>query len=54
VVFDEEGQLKGFVELPAQRQLLGFGWGPDGHEVAYLARTDEYDLKWLERYRVVR
>jgi hypothetical protein len=53
-VFDEEGRFRGVVMLPARTQLLGFGLGPEGHEVAYLARTDEYDLRWLERYRVLR
>jgi len=60
-VFDQEGILMGHVPLPPGRQLLGFGRGRgdrgpegDGGEVAYLVRTDEFDLKWLERYRVVR
>jgi hypothetical protein len=60
-VFDEIGNLTGSIPLPPGRQLLGFGRGPrlsgsehrDG-EVAYLVLTDEYDLKWLERYRVIR
>ena len=54
VVFDQEALLKGAVELPPGRKLIGFGAGPDGEERIYLVRTDEYDLKWLERYRVVR
>ena len=53
-VFGEEGSWKGSVVLPPRRQLIGFGQGPSGGEVAYLVRTDEYDLKWLERYRVIR
>jgi len=53
-VFGEEGTWKGSVVLPPRRQLIGFGQGPSGGEVAYLVRTDEYDLKWLERYRVIR
>jgi hypothetical protein len=54
VVFDGDGRFKGIVTLPAQRQILGFGQSQDGHELAYLVRTDEYDLRWLERYKVVR
>lgn len=53
-VFDEHGQIRGSATLPPRTQLLGFGLGSEGHEVAYLARTDEYDLRWLERYRVLR
>jgi hypothetical protein len=53
-VFDEAGERTGSVVLPPGRQLLGFGTTADGGEVAYLVRTDELDLKWLERYRVVR
>lgn len=52
--FDEAGVLMGSIPPPTGRQLLGFGRGPTGSEVAYLARTDEFDLMWLERYRVVR
>ena len=52
--FDEAGQLRGVEKLPPGRQLLGFGRGTDGLEVVYLARTDEFDLRWLERYGVVR
>jgi len=60
-VFNEDGILAGSVFLPPGRQLLGFGRGQradgpgkNGGEVAYLVRTDEHDLKWLERYRVIR
>ena len=53
-IFDEAGMLMGSIPLPPGRQLLGFGRGPTGSEVAYLAKTDEFDLMWLERYRVVR
>lgn len=53
-VFDSEGIWLGSVVLPPRRRLVGFGQGPDGGEVAYLTRTNEYDLKWLERYRVTR
>jgi hypothetical protein len=54
MVFDEKGLLRGSVHLPPRRQLIGFGEGPGGADVAYLVRTDEFDLQWLERYRVVR
>ena len=53
-VFDEAGRLIGSVPLPPGRQLLGFGKGPTGGEVAYMVKTDEFDLMWLERYRVAR
>jgi hypothetical protein len=53
-VFNQEGQFQGSVELPARRRLIGFGKGPEDTEIAYLVRTDEFDLKWLERYRVLR
>ncbi len=54
VVFDERGRSSGSVTLPHRRQLIGFGRSRTGHEVAYVVRTDEFDLRWLERYRVVR
>jgi len=53
-VFDQEGIWQGSVILPPRRQLIGFGQSPSGGNVAYLTRTDEYDLKWLERYRILR
>lgn len=53
-VFDQEGAWQGSVTLPAGYQLLGFGHGGEGREVAYLTRTDEFQLKWLERHRIVR
>ena len=46
-VFDENGQKQGELKLPAGRQLVGFGDG-----TVYLARIDEDDLQWLERYRM--
>jgi len=45
-IFDGAGEKVADVELPAGRRLVGFGAG-----VVYLARTDEYGLEWLERYR---
>ncbi len=53
-VFDGEGVKLGTVELPLGRQLIGFGSTAAGEAAVYLVRTDELDLKWLERYRVVR
>ncbi len=46
-VFDENGQKRGELKLPAGRQVVGFGDG-----TVYLARIDEDDLQWLERYRL--
>ena len=53
-VFDGEGVKQGTVDLPEGRRLIGFGSTARGEPAVYLVRTDEYDLKWLERYRVVR
>jgi hypothetical protein len=53
-VFGQEGLWQGSVTLPSGYQLLAFGHGGDGREVAYLTRTDEFQLKWLERHEVVR
>jgi hypothetical protein len=52
-VFGSDGVLKGSVIIPRDRRLIGFGSGPEGAGVAYFVRTDEVDLQWLERYRVV-
>ena len=53
-VFDQEGIKMGTVNLPEGRELIGFGSTADGDRAVYLLRTDEFDLKWLERYRLVR
>jgi hypothetical protein len=53
-VFDGEGVKMGSVTLPAGRGLIGWGRTADGATAVYLVRTDEFDLKWLERYRVIR
>jgi hypothetical protein len=53
-VFDGEGSKLGTVDLPEERDLLGFGSTAEGDPAVYLVRTDEFDLKWLERYRLVR
>jgi hypothetical protein len=49
-VFGPDGVLKGSVVIPAGSRLIGFG---RGGEVAYFVRSDEVDLQWLARYRVV-
>ncbi|MFG1691702.1 hypothetical protein ACGF5M_06070, partial [Gemmatimonadota bacterium] len=48
-IFDPQGIRVGTVELPVGRRLIGFGDG-----TIYVVRIDEVDLRWLERYRVVR
>lgn len=52
-VFDELGGALGYVELPHDSRIIGFGNGARGTSVVYLARTDAVGFKWLERYRVV-
>ena len=44
-VFDENGVLVKRVVLPEGRAVIGFGNGS-----IYLARIDEFDLQWLEKY----
>ncbi|NIM50195.1 MAG: hypothetical protein GTN62_07630 [Gemmatimonadales bacterium] len=46
-VFDRDARLVRRVVLPEGRQVVGFGDG-----VVYLVRVDEFDLQWLERYRL--
>jgi hypothetical protein len=53
-VFDGEGVKLGTVELPSKRRLIGFGLTAGRDPALYLVRTDEFDLKWLERYQIVR
>ena len=53
-VFDAEGRELGSVHLPMGRELIGFGTTGAGGPAVYLVKTDEFDLKWLERYRLVR
>ena len=52
-VFDGSGERQGWVELPPGRRLVGWGTTVDGDPAVYLARIDEFDLKWLERYRLL-
>ena len=44
-VFNERGSLVGSVRFPAGRRVAGMGNG-----VVYVARADEDDLMYLERY----
>ncbi len=44
-VFDDAGNLKARVMLPAGRAIVGFG-----RDAIYATRTDELGLQWLERY----
>lgn len=53
-VFDRNGERLGSVELPQGRRQVGWGTTAAGDPALYLVRTDEFDLKWLERYRIVR
>ncbi len=46
-VFGVDGGRSGQVELPPDRTLVGFS-----RDYVYLARTDELDFRWLERYAV--
>jgi hypothetical protein len=45
-VFDVAGRLTRQIALDGERVIVGFGAG-----AVYVARTDEDDLQWLERYR---
>jgi hypothetical protein len=46
-VFDGAGRKRGEFRLPAGCRVVGFGRG-----TVYLARIDQDDLQWLERYRM--
>lgn len=46
-VFGPNAAIRGWVLLPAGRQIVGLGDG-----VVYAVRNDEYDLQWLERYEL--
>ena len=46
-VFDTDGRLTRRVTLPAGREIVGFGAG-----VLYTVTADEFDLMWLERFRI--
>ena len=52
-VFGEDGVKIGSVALPPGRELIGWGTTSDGVPAVYLTRTDEFDLMYLERYRLV-
>jgi hypothetical protein len=47
-VFDQAAKLAYQLELPAKRKVVGFGNG-----VVYLARVDDDDLHYLERYALI-
>jgi hypothetical protein len=44
-VFGSDGRVAGQVELPPDRRLVGFA-----RDHVFMARTDELDFQWLERY----
>jgi hypothetical protein len=46
-VFDASGKVVSRVALPENTRLVGFGNG-----TVYLARSDEDDLQYLQRYRL--
>ena len=53
-VFDDQGARMGYVEIPPRSLVVDFGRRGDRVSLAYLARTDDMGLVWLERYQVVR
>ena len=53
-IFDERGIRLGFIELPARSKVIAFGAGTEAGSIAYLARTDDVGLIWLERFRIRR
>ena len=44
-VLGRDGQLQRRVAVPGRARVVGFGEG-----VVYIARKDEFDLEWLEKY----
>jgi hypothetical protein len=46
-VFDGRGQIVERIALPRQTRLVGFG-----ARAVYLARKDDDDLQYLQRYRL--
>ncbi|MCH7565584.1 MAG: hypothetical protein IH968_17365 [Gemmatimonadetes bacterium] len=46
-IFDGEGNKTGEVTFSPNSTVIGFGAG-----TAYVVRTDEFGLQWLERYRI--
>jgi len=42
----------GFIELPPRSKVIGFGAETEAESIAYVARTDDVGLIWLERYRI--
>ena len=53
-VFDDNGTHRGFLELPSNSRIIGFRDRTETDNIAYVARTDNVGLIWLDRYRVLR
>ena len=53
-VFDEQAIRVGFIELPPRSRVIGFGGVAEAARTAYVTRTDDVGLIWLERHRIVR
>jgi hypothetical protein len=53
-IFDDQGIRLGFVELPPKSRIIAFSTGANSPEMAYVTRTDDIGLVWLERYRITR
>lgn len=46
-IFDSRGSRKGSIALPAGRHVVGFG-----DNTVYVKHADEFDLIWLERFKI--
>ena len=46
-VFGSAGELTDRIVLPPGREIVGFG-----RDIVYAVYYDEFDLQWLERYRM--
>ena len=53
-VFDERGIRVGSIAIPTNSKVVGFSTVDGAGSAIFLARTDEYGLVWLERFRVER
>jgi hypothetical protein len=53
-VFDGDGSRLGYAVLPPRSRIISFGYGTEANKIAYVTRTDDMGLVWLERYRIVR
>ena len=47
-VINAEGRVTRQVEFPPRTRLVGFG----ANGAVYVARSDEFDLEYLQRYRI--